>query len=296
MLFPSGWALQKPQQTIDPKTFEAMWRQGRLRVLPKRNGHRGHVITNGADTKVYSRNGTVDLTDRLPHIAAYYAKVARGYLIDGELHTPEEGTESFQKAMNTRTDDVVLSAFDMLHIDGSLTNEQYDARFNLMQHMHQMAGSGCATTIDDLPLGTNASYDDVLARIEREGIEGIVAWDRNAGHALNTNGNTKRGSSWKIKIRQTEDLVVTMAHACADPNLGCGSLQLSRQILPGMPLEPVGKVGSFELGFDRVAAMSEKAPYVVEVSHYGEDERGNLQFAKIVRKREDLHHDFGIAA
>ena len=73
-LFPQGWALQKPVQTIDPEEFNRMWRQGKLIGTRKRDGNRAHIITAGENTRVYSRNGTLDWTDRLAHVARAFGK------------------------------------------------------------------------------------------------------------------------------------------------------------------------------------------------------------------------------
>lgn len=295
--FPAGWALMKPQQTIDPANFARLWRAGKLIATKKWDGNRAHVITAGAATRVWSRNGTVELTAKLPRLVDHFAIAPTGILFDVELHTMEEGTESIQAAFNSgHDDDIYAAAFDMLKLDGSMTNSGYGYRLSLLQQQMDMLGRGPAFAVDHFPLGENADYEEALRRIAQKKIEGIVVADRNAPHVLNLNGNTKRGQSWKIKHRHTEDFVVVGRNACADPKLGVGSVKLARRLEDGT-LQPVkGPVGSFGLSFNRLWALEQDGLYVVEVSHFGEDERGNLVFPKVERARPDLNADFGILA
>lgn len=294
--FPAGWALMKPQQTIEPAEFERLWAQGILIPTRKRDGNRAHIVTAGDNTRIYSRNGTLDWTDRVPHIARAFAAAPTGFILDVELHTDEEGTTSFQNAMNNCPDEIVWSAFDILRTDGSLNNEPYHYRSTIRDQVETKMGQAHWGGGVFFPLHSeNLTYDQVLARIEKEKIEGLVMWDATAPHLVNTNGNTKRGRSWKIKIRQTEDLVVMGTNACADPSLGCGTLKLARMV--NDVLVPIkAPVGSFEVTFDRRAALTRQGRYVVEVAHYGEDDNGNLVFPKIIRTRDDLLVDFKLAA
>lgn len=293
--FPQGWALMKPQQTIKPEEFNAMWKTGNYIPTRKRDGNRGHIITAGEQTRIWSRNGTLDWTDKLAHIAHNFFSAPPGYLIDVELHTDDEGTKSFQKAMNSSPEDVRWSAFDLLRLDGSLTNQSYDQRSSLLGHLEDQIdrsnwGGGVFFHLPEF-----ADYDEALRQVEAAKCEGIVLWDRNAPHQLNLNGNTKRGKSWKIKVRQTEDLVVLRVNPGVNPSLGCGTLKVARQIVAGCPLEPINApLGSFDVAFDRIAAMTAQTPFIVEVEHYGEDDNGNLVFPKVLRRRDDLMGDFGL--
>lgn len=293
--FPTGWALMKPQQTIEPADFARRWRSGSLIATRKRDGNRAHIVTAGAATRVWSRNGTLDWTAKVPHIATAFAKAPSGYIVDVELHTLEEGTRAFQDAMNNAPDEIHWSAFDLLRRDGSMNAMRYRDRSDQLMQMERALdiphhGGGVFFHIPE-----NATYQDVLDRIERAGCEGVVVWDANAPHVVNTNGNTKRGQSWKIKPRMTEDLVVTEQTHSKDPTLGIGTIRVSRRDeLTGALTAIKAPLGSFDLGFDRRAALRIEAPYVVEVSHFGEDDNGNLVFPKVLRRRPDLHADFGI--
>lgn len=292
--FPIGWALQKPQQTIDPAEFARRWRSGSLIATKKWDGNRGHVVSAGAATRIWSRNGTVELTARLPHLVDHFASAPTGLLFDVELHVHGEGTEALTAAMNGDASEVRAAAFDLLRLDGSMTNQGYGQRLSLLQHQMDMLHGGSAFPVDHFPLGDTADHEEVLRRVVQKKIEGVVIADRNAPHALNLNGNTKRGLSWKIKQRHTEDLVVVGVNKCSDPSLGIGSVKVARR-LADATLSPIkGPIGSFGLPFDRRLAATTALPFVVEVSHFGEDERGNLVFPKVERARPDLHIDFGI--
>lgn len=292
--FPAGWALMKPQQSIDPAEFAKLWRTGRMIPTRKRDGNRAHIVTGGGSARVYSRNGTLDWTDRVPHIASTFGKAPSGLLIDVELHTPEEGTRSFQDAMNRDPESIVWSGFDLLRLDGSMTMRPYRERSDHLMQMEraldlEFNGGGVFFHLPE-----HATYQDVLDRIAKAECEGVVLWDGDAPHVVNTNGNTKRGRSWKIKPKTTEDLVVTGWKASKDPALGVGTLQVARRCEQTGILTPIkAALGSFDLGFDRRAALAWTAPYVVEVAHFGEDD-GTLTFAKVLRPRFDLHADFGL--
>lgn len=295
--FPTGWALMKPQQTIDPAEFNAMWRRGGFEATLKRDGNRAHIVTAGPNTRIYSRNGTLDWTDRLPHIAAHWAKASAGFIVDVELHTEKEGTRSFQDAMNADPDEILWSPFDLLRVDGSMNSATRAERVTLLNALVSLVGYGShygGGIFFHLP--ENATYEEALARIAKAKCEGLVIWDLSAPHIVNTNGNTKRGRSWKIKPKVTEDLVVLSQTPSKDPALGVGTLKVARRDEETGALTAIkAPLGSFDLGFDRRAATGLVAPYVVEVSHFGEDDNGNLVFPKVLRTRPDLHADFGIA-
>lgn len=293
-MLPSNIAFQKPQQTIEPQEFNRLMAAGRLGLYDKIDGHRVHLLTAGANSRITSRNGTLDMSEQLPMLTRALATMAEGYMIDAELHVPGEGTEALQAALNDRLDTPRVAAFDILRLDMANARDGYAERRKLLSAFVDTENRTAPFHLaPKSELGATTRYDDVLAYVEARGIEGVVAWDVTAPHLVNMNGNVKRGSSWKIKIRQTEDFVATRANPCGDPSLGVGSLEISR--LVDGKLVKLGKVGSFEREFDRHAAMTAVMPMIVEISHYGEDDRGaNLTFAKILRARPDLHAQFGI--
>lgn len=294
-IFPNNWALQKPHQTIEPEAFNRMWRLGMLLPTRKRDGNRAHIVTAGANTRIYSRNGTLDWSDKLAHVKHHFAKAPEGWLFDVEAHTLDESTFDFQNAMNNDPSQIMVSPFDMIRVDGSDINAPYEERFDRLKAFMQVFNTFPVTTMGvEYPLDEIKGYDCVLREIERRKMEGMVFWDRKGPHALNLNGNTKRGRAWKVKIRQTEDLIATGWNPNkGDPSLGAGSLELKRYD-ENNKLVMAGKVGSFDKNFDRHAVMTRADHYVVEVSHYGLDENGNMVFPKIERMRDDLAGDFGL--
>ena len=294
-MLPSNIAFQKPQQTIEPEEFNRLMAAGRLGLYDKIDGHRVHLLTAGGDSRITSRNGTLDMSEQLPMLTRALATMPAGYMIDAELHVPGEGTEALQAALNARLDTPRVAAFDILRLDMANARDDYADRRKLLRGFVDTENRQAPFHLaPESALDATVRYDEVLAYIEARGIEGVVAWDMSAPHLVNMNGNVKRGSSWKVKIRQTEDLIATRANPCGDPSLGVGSLEISRMV--DGKLVKLGKVGSFEREFDRHAAVTAVMPMVVEISHYGEDEgRGTLSFAKIIRARPDLHGQFGIA-
>lgn len=294
--FPTGWALQKPVQTIEPSDFERMWRSGQLIGTRKRDGHRGHILTAGNDTQVFSRNGSVNHTEQLGHIAKAFAGAPPGLLVDVELHTPDEGTFSLQRAMNDNPESIRFSEFDLIDLNGQIADKGFEVRRKALTDLMDTVGRDTrywgGGTDYDLPV--EASYDDVLARIDRDRIEGVVVWHRAGIHKLNRNGNTKRGQCWKIKVRTVEDVFVTRVNRTPDGS-GIVTIEVSRP-LNGGPAEPIGKIGSFTAGFDRSAALASSGRFMVQISHFGEDDNGNLVFPKAELLRPDLHADYGLAA
>lgn len=293
-LFPSGWALQKPQQTIEPADFRRMWQNKELIGTFKRDGNRAHIVTANENTRIYSRNGTLDWTEKLPEIRRHFEDAPAGWLFDVELHTLEEGTSSFQEAMNNEPDKIFASPFDMLRIDGSDAKDGYEDRYERVKEFMSVFNTMPITRLGvEYDLSHIVDYEGVLREIEKRGNEGFVFWHRRGPHVLNLNGNTKRGKAWKVKIRQTEDLLVVGWNPNkGDQALGVGSLKLARP--NGKVNKSAGKVGSFDKSFDRHAAMTMATPYIVEVSHYGLDENGNMTFPKVERYRNDLAADYGL--
>lgn len=294
-MLPTNIAFQKPQQTIEPEEFNRLMSAGRICLFDKIDGHRVHLLTAGTNSRITSRNGTLDMSEQLPVLMRTVMTMPSGYMIDAELHVPGEGTEALQAALNEGLISPRIAAFDILRLDMANAHDSYAERRKLLQAFIDTENREAQFHLaPKSALNTTARYDDVINYIKVRGIEGVVAWDMKAPHLVNMNGNVKRGSSWKIKVRQTEDLIATRANPCGDPSLGVGSLEISRMV--GDKLIKVGKIGSFEREFDRHAAVTVQMPIVVEVSHYGQDEqRSNLLFAKIVRARPDLHGQFGIA-
>jgi len=70
MTVPVNWALQKPQQQMDPKLFDRLNAEGHLTHMRKYNGFRAHVLTSASGPRIWSRNWSIDYTPMFPHLAA----------------------------------------------------------------------------------------------------------------------------------------------------------------------------------------------------------------------------------
>lgn len=300
--YPTGFAPQKPQQSISPKLLRKILSEGGI-TTRKYNGNRVHVLVDViGDVRVFSRNGKLEWTACVPSLvlAIKCLGLPSNTFIDAELYVPgSETTEAVQLIVNSGSDvkgaqyeaqlQPNLAVFDILiWSQKPIHTMDYEKRIDLVEATFKPNTPIHPAEIVEIP----TDYDKVMELIEQTGFEGFVLSARKATNKVNMRGNTKRGDSWKLKIRHTEDMVATGFTLVKDPTqalLGVGSLKLSRRTPSG--ITPVGKVGSFEVTFDRVAAITAQYPFVVEVSHFGLDERGHLEFPKIIRGRPDLAPD-----
>jgi len=136
MTVPANWALQKPQQQMDPKLFDRLNAEGHLTHMRKYNGFRAHVLTGPAGATIWSRTWSIDYTPMFPHLAAQFAGQPEGLLIDAELYVHGvDTTSAIQAAINGRGGDMHarLGVFDMLDIDGRLAPMAQDRRFQLVE-------------------------------------------------------------------------------------------------------------------------------------------------------------------
>lgn len=293
MTVPANWALQKPQQQMDPKLFDRLNAEGNLTHMRKYNGFRAHVLTGPAGATIWSRSWSIDYTPMFPHLAAQFTGQPEGLLIDAELYVHGvDTTSAIQAAINGRGGDMQarLGVFDMLDIDGKLASMSQDRRFQLVEAFTDRLGDDVhRAEVCDAP--TYAAMEDL---IRVRDWEGVVTWDRRAVHKLNTNGNVKRGDSWKIKRTVTEDLVVLRIVGGAGPDMIGAVFHLGR-VVEGA-IVPAGKVGSWSKDLDLNWVRSRGSQFIVETRHFGLDDAGNMEFPKILRGRADLDRDFGLAA
>jgi ATP-dependent DNA ligase len=294
MTVPANWALQKPQQQMDPKLFDRLNAEGHLTNMRKYNGFRAHVLTSAAGTRIWSRNWSIDYTPMFPHLAASFDGQPEGLVVDAELYVHGiDTTGAIQAAINGNGGDqqARLAVFDLLDLQGQLAPMAQDRRFQLVEAMTGRLGPN----VHRAQVCEAATYVAMEQLIETMDWEGVVSWDRRAGHKLNTNGNVKRGDSWKIKRTVTEDLVVLKVVGGAGPDMIGAVFHLARKV--GGVLVPAGKVGSWSKELDLNWVRTRGSDFVVEVRHFGVDEStGFMEFPKILRGRPDLDRDFSIAA
>ena len=292
MTVPTGWALQKPQQYMEPALFDRMNAAGRLTHMRKYNGFRAHVLTGSAGARIWSRNWSIDYTPMFPHLAAEFDGQPDGLLVDAELYVDGiDTTGAIQTAINGGGGDLQarLGVFDMLDLEGRIAGMAQRRRFQLVEAFTERLGEAVHVA-EVCEAAHHAAIEDLIRAREWEG---VVTWDRDAVHRLNVNGNVKRGDSWKIKRTTTEDLVVLKIVGGTGPLMTGAVFHLGR-VVDGR-IVPAGKVGSWGREFDLAWAAACGSGFVVETKHFG-IENGLMTFPKIVRGRPDLHRDFGLAA
>jgi ATP-dependent DNA ligase len=296
--YPKGFASPKPEQTITEGELKQLLGQGGI-VTKKYNGNRCHVLVGEAGVEVYSIAGRLCWTPYIPQTAAFLTglNLPAGTFLDGEFYVPsKENVEAVQEMINAGVGseghaagaaaearlNPRIAVFDVLFWAGeAIYSKPFAERRKLLEeHISASAAVHVTATV------SIRDMEHAFEIINQTGWEGMVINDPTAPLNVNFGGNVKRNRSWKVKIRFQEDLLATGCAVSKDTNLGVGTLFVSRRNAEGI-WEPVGKVGSFEITFDRIKAVNATYPYMIEVSHYGVI-AGNLQFAKVVRRRDDL--------
>jgi bifunctional non-homologous end joining protein LigD len=88
----------------------------------KHDGYRSQVVIERGQARVFSRNGH-DWSDRYPGIVRAAARLpCKSAIIDGEAVVQDEnGVSNFEalgSAIRARSANILVYAFDLLHIDG----------------------------------------------------------------------------------------------------------------------------------------------------------------------------------
>jgi ATP-dependent DNA ligase len=302
--FPFNWAPCKPKQTLSDAEFAAI--SSDFIASKKYDGNRCHLLTFAdGSVHIFSIAGTLEWTGCLPRLieSVSQLQLPPNSFLDAELYIPNiETTESIQLVINSGSDTLGAAneaklnpncaCFDVLVWNGQPVYKlPYRER---LKFIPVISGS----RLHPAKTYTFTALSEGRKIIEEEGIEGLVLADPKAAHNLNFNGNVKRGRSWKLKARYTEDFLATACTSASNPEtgefLGTGTLDISRRDETNNTFTPNGKIGSFEVTFDRVAAYNTEFPIVVEVMHFGRDTRGNLLFPKVIRRRPDLEHEWKI--
>jgi bifunctional non-homologous end joining protein LigD len=204
----------------------------------KFDGYRLLVFKDGDAVRLVTRTGQ-DWTKRLPTLAAAVARLTPGaMLLDGELVALRpNGLSSFadlQAAMSHGRDaDLVLFAFDLLHLDGlDLRPCRLDAR---------KAAMGALNIWSDR-IRFSDHIDGDAGPVRRQactmGLEGIIAKRADAPY------RPGRGQDWvKLKCAGREEFIVLGWTPPAGTRAGLGALHLGF-FDPGGHLHYAGGVGS----------------------------------------------------
>jgi len=127
----------------------------------KHDGYRSQLVIEGGTARVYTRNG-YDWSDRYPGIVRAASNLrCRSAIIDGEAVVQDRnGASDFDAlpaAIHSRSNDIILCAFDLLHLNGVDLRQQIllDRRAELnhllggdptsrIQFSEEFTGSGAA--------------------------------------------------------------------------------------------------------------------------------------------------------
>ncbi|MFD4836542.1 DNA ligase D [Achromobacter sp. NPDC058515] len=210
----------------------------------KFDGYRLLTRIDGADVRLYTRNGH-DWSARLPHLVeAFRGLPAKSAWVDGEIVIlGQNGVPSFQALQNAfdgeRTQDIVFYAFDLPFIGGrDLRREPLRVRRALLAQLME-------TAEDDERLRFSEAFDaapaDLVASACKMGLEGIMAKRQSAPYV------SRRTDSWvKVKCAKRQEFAIVGYTAPKGERVGLGALLLAVHEADGK-LRYAGKVGT---GFD----------------------------------------------
>lgn len=230
---------------------------------PKYDGYRLLCRVEDDAVRLTTRRG-LDWTDRFPAIAAAArALPVRSALIDGEAVVFDaNGLTSFQKLQNALTgegSEIVLVAFDLLHLDGfDLTKAPLIERKTLLEQLLRDAPPA-------LRYGEHMENDGAtfFAAACKLGLEGVIA-----KRAADPYRQVRTRSWLKIKCQQRQEFVIVGFTDPGGSRTAFGALLVATRERAGAPLRYAGKVGT---GFDertlrslhaRLAALARATPPV----------------------------------
>ena len=166
----------------------------------KYDGFRALSAISGGQVAMWTRNA-LDLASRFPTIAGALARIAVGEaVIDGEIvKVDTAGVPRFQLLSRSGSDSAVLFAFDLLWLDGDdLRDRPLEARRDLLQSV-----LGNAPDQVRLAERVEGAPDEALARVAKQGWEGLIAKRRGAKY---TPG---RSRDWlKLKAHVGQELAI----------------------------------------------------------------------------------------
>jgi bifunctional non-homologous end joining protein LigD len=213
----------------------------------KWDGIRAIATVHGGTVRLATRNG-IDVTATYPELAELAKLVTGDAVLDGEVVAlGKSGSPDFGRLQTrmglTRPADVEPAAarvpvqylvFDILEHDGdSVTNETYDDRRTLLEHVVHSRDSV------HVPAAFQGDADAAVAASLRLGLEGVVAKRRDSTYSRGV-----RSRAWiKVKHHKTQEVVV----AGWRPGNGRRSTTVGSLLL-GVPtsdgLRYVGRVGT----------------------------------------------------
>ncbi|MEN4919056.1 DNA ligase D [Achromobacter spanius] len=218
----------------------------------KFDGYRLMVRIDGADVRVYTRNGH-DWSAKLPHLAeAFRGLPAKWAWVDGEIvMLDRDGIPNFQALQNAfdgqRTQDIIFYAFDLPFIGGrDLRQEPLRVRRALLKQLMDTSKDDHLRYSESL----DAPPGDLVASACKMGLEGIMAKRLSSAYV------SRRADTWvKVKCARRQEFAIVGYTAPKGARAGLGALLLAVNE-PDGTLRYAGKVGT---GFDDQTLISLQA-------------------------------------
>ena len=215
----------------------------------KFDGYRLVVRIDGADVRLYTRNGH-DWSAKLPHLVeAFRALPAKWAWVDGEIvMLDRDGIPNFQSLQNAfdgdRTQGIIFYAFDLPFIGcRDLRQEPLAVRRALLRQLMDAVEDDRLRFSEAL----EAAPADLVATACRMGLEGIMAKRLSSPYA------SRRTDTWvKVKCARRQEFAIVGYTAPKGARAGLGALLLAVNE-PDGGLRYVGKVGT---GFDDQTLVS----------------------------------------
>lgn len=217
----------------------------------KYDGYRLLAVRHPKETKLYTRNG-LDWTTKFPKIARDLNELLEpGTILDGEVVAKgPDGKISFselQRSLNGESKSpLIYFAFDILSLRRKgLQSKPLSERRQALEEIFVSTRS-----VKLSPLYTRRKLDKLLQKVEKEGLEGIMA------KRLSRPYRPGRGDDWvKFKFNKHEEFVIIGYSPHSRESELVGSLLL------GLPIDKknywyCGKVGTGFSAADRNAFLS----------------------------------------
>jgi len=290
---PHNWALQKPLADYNTELVRHLMVQNRIVAEKKYNGHRMHILVNNqGEVKLYQRSSKGLLNEYLPELTAEISsmRLPPNTLLDGEVYVPSNGIESLADLQtviacgdpsksNHHSIETKVALFDCLLWNGeNLSLQPYRDRFKRCPTGDQ---------VNPAQVVPVKSMEEGLLLSKDAGMEGLVLWDLQAPHKLNLQGNTKRGRAYKLKPEVEEDFIAFGFKLGQGQGAGkVGTLTIGK-FIGGQPVL-FGEVGSGLTELEKIdLARADRYPLVVEIRHFGLDEKGRVTMPSIKKVHRD---------
>ncbi len=216
---------------------------------PKLDGYRVLARYDDGEVSVLTRRGN-DWTSEFKSIAEAMGSLpCRAAVVDGEAVVYDSrGVTSFQRLQNALKGDnsqIVLVAFDLLHLDGwDLTRAPLIERKALLERL--LEGAPAAIRYGEHVTQSGSKFFAAACKL---GLEGIVA-----KRSTDPYREGERTRSWlKIKCLKREEFVVVGFTDPGGSRTAFGALLVATRDRADAPLKYAGKVGT---GFDERALKS----------------------------------------